>query len=76
MAASKEFIICFILTLLLCTFFMRVESSAADIRGGCGSGDGSFREDNERCVEKVKDDDDDDDVDDVFKVIKKLRIYA
>lgn len=55
---------------------MRVESSAADIRGGCGSGDGSFREDNERCVEKVKDDDDDDDVDDVFKVIKKLRIYA
>ncbi|KAL0710624.1 hypothetical protein Bca4012_017602 [Brassica carinata] len=75
MAASREFIICCLLTLLLCTSFMRVQSGAANIRGGCGGGDGSFQEENERCVEKVKDDDDDD-VDDVFKVINKMRIYA
>lgn len=77
MAASREFIICCVLTLLLCNFFMRVVDSgaAADVsRGGCG-GEGSFRDENERCVEEVKDDDDDD-VDDVYKVINKMRIYA
>ncbi|XP_018482053.2 protein RALF-like 17 [Raphanus sativus] len=76
MAASREFIICCLLTLLLCTFFMRIESGAADItRKGCGGGDGSLGDDNERCVEAVKEHDDND-VDDVFKVINKLRIYA
>jgi len=56
---------------------MRVESgAAADVsRGGCGGGDGSLGDDNERCVEAVKEDDDDD-VDDVYKVINKMRIYA
>ncbi|CAF1822309.1 unnamed protein product, partial [Brassica oleracea var. botrytis] len=65
-----------LLSLLLCTSFMRVVSSAADVsRGGCGGGDGSLRDDNERCLEEVKDDDDDD-VDNVYKVINKMRIYA
>ncbi|KAH0925544.1 hypothetical protein HID58_017800 [Brassica napus] len=35
----------------------------------------SAEEDNERCLEEVKDDDDDD-VDNVYKVINKMRIYA
>ncbi|CAA7049472.1 unnamed protein product [Microthlaspi erraticum] len=75
MAASREFIICCLLTFLLCNFFMRVEYAAAEVsKGGCG-GEGSLRDDNERCVEEVKDDDDDD-VDDVYKVINKMRIYA
>ncbi|EOA29410.1 hypothetical protein CARUB_v10025701mg [Capsella rubella] len=78
MAASREFMICCFLTLLLCNFFMRgVESGAAagvSAGGGCG-GDGTLGDDNERCVEAVKDDDDDD-VDDVYKVINKMRIYA
>ncbi|KAF8049998.1 hypothetical protein N665_2070s0006 [Sinapis alba] len=75
-ASSREFIIFCLLTLLLCTSFMRVESGAAEVhRGGCGGGDGSLRDDNERCVEEVKDDDEDD-VDDVYKVINKMRIYA
>ncbi|KAL1221808.1 Protein RALF-like 17 [Cardamine amara subsp. amara] len=76
MAASREFIIGCFLTLLLCNFFMRVDSaSAAEVSsGGCG-GEGNLRDDNERCVEKVKEDDDDD-VDDVYKVINKMRIYA
>ncbi|ESQ51880.1 hypothetical protein EUTSA_v10017623mg [Eutrema salsugineum] len=79
MAASREFIICCFITFLLCTFLMRVESGSADVsKGGCGGGggEGSFRDDNERCVEEVKDDNDDDDVDDVYKVINKMRIYA
>ncbi|CAN8315797.1 unnamed protein product [Cochlearia groenlandica] len=80
MATScRELITCFFLTFLLTTFFMmNVESGAVSdvVKGGCGGGDGSLREDNERCVEKVKDDDDDDDVDDVYKVINKMRIYA
>ncbi|KFK31101.1 hypothetical protein AALP_AA6G068200 [Arabis alpina] len=77
MAASREFIICCFLTLLLCNFFMRVDFASAEVSrgGGCGGGDGSLRDDNERCVEEVKDDDDDD-VDDVYKVINKMRIYA
>ncbi|CAH8264537.1 unnamed protein product [Arabidopsis lyrata] len=77
MAAARELIICCFLTLLLCNFFMRVDSAgAADVsRGGCGGGDGSLGDDNERCVEAAKEDDDDD-VDDVYKVINKMRIYA
>ncbi|XP_010509958.1 PREDICTED: protein RALF-like 17 [Camelina sativa] len=81
MAASREFIICCFLTLLLCNFFMRgVDSGGASVdvnRGGCGGGDGSLGDDNERCVDQaVLKDDDDDDVDDVYKVINKMRIYA
>ncbi|CAN7137506.1 unnamed protein product [Brassica rapa subsp. narinosa] len=76
MAASREFIICCLLTLLLCSFFMIIESGAADItKKRCGGGAGSLGDDNERCVEAVKEHDDND-VDDVFKVINKMRIYA
>ncbi|KAF8108788.1 hypothetical protein N665_0104s0103 [Sinapis alba] len=79
MAASREFITFCLLTFLLCTFFMKIEPGAAAkpaiTRKGCGGGDGSLGDDNERCVESVKEHDDND-VDDVFKVINKMRIYA